>query len=64
MPAHATEFFHAPAGAAEVWWIDSRVDVKLTVEQTQGHAGAGCGKRAAARRRRCTCTGARTSSSW
>ena len=40
MPAHATEFFHTPAGTEEVWWIDSRVDVKLTAEQTQSHAGA------------------------
>ena len=27
------------AGASEVWWIDSRVDVKLTAAQTDGHAG-------------------------
>lgn len=27
------------AGSREVWWIDSRVDVKLTAEETGGHAG-------------------------
>lgn len=30
---------HVPAGAHEVWWIDSRVDVKLTASQTDGSAG-------------------------
>jgi quercetin dioxygenase-like cupin family protein len=29
---------HAPAGANEVWWLDSRVDVTLSASQTQGHA--------------------------
>jgi quercetin dioxygenase-like cupin family protein len=27
------------AASREVWWIDSRVDVKLTAEETGGHAG-------------------------
>jgi mannose-6-phosphate isomerase-like protein (cupin superfamily) len=31
--------FHAQAGAHEVWWLDSKVDVKLTASQTDGRAG-------------------------
>lgn len=34
--AHAS---HVPAGAHEVWWLDSTVDVKLTAAQTDGHLG-------------------------
>ena len=30
---------HVPAGAHEVWWLDSTVDVKLTAAQTDGHLG-------------------------
>lgn len=30
---------HIPAGMHEVWWLDSRVDVKLTASQTDGRAG-------------------------
>jgi quercetin dioxygenase-like cupin family protein len=39
MPSNVTDALLVPAGSNEVWWIDSRVDVKLTAEQTQGHAG-------------------------
>jgi quercetin dioxygenase-like cupin family protein len=39
MPSNTTEALLVPAGSNEVWWIDSRVDVKLTAEHTQGQAG-------------------------
>lgn len=42
MPTAASlepEAIHIPAGAHEVWWFDSRVDVKLTASQTAGRAG-------------------------
>lgn len=33
------EPFHARAGSREVWWIDGRVDVKLTAGETGGRVG-------------------------
>ena len=35
---HARATF-VPAGADEVWWLDSTVDIKLTAAQTDGHVG-------------------------
>ncbi|HZQ65046.1 MAG TPA: cupin domain-containing protein [Gaiellaceae bacterium] len=35
----AAEPFRAVAGSREVWWIDGRVDVKLTGAESGGHLG-------------------------
>lgn len=35
----AASAFTAVAGSREVWWLQSRVDVKLTAAQTGGHVG-------------------------
>src|ERR1700716_437534 len=38
-PGSHAQATYVPAGAHEVWWMDSTVDVKLTAAQTDGHLG-------------------------
>jgi quercetin dioxygenase-like cupin family protein len=38
-PGSHAQATYVPAGADEVWWMDSTVDVKLTAAQTDGHLG-------------------------
>jgi quercetin dioxygenase-like cupin family protein len=39
MQTEATQMAHVPAGSREIWWIDSRVDVKLTAAESGGQLG-------------------------